>query len=222
MTAEDETTAVDAATLLRLGTATLYEAARIDCALPARLRPVWPGATIVGRALPVATAPADNLPLHLALDHARPGDVLVVDAGQEARGYWGEILTAAAQARGIVGLVIDGGVRDVDRLRARRFPVFSSAVAVHTTVKADPGTIGDPVTLGGVRVERGDLVVADTDGVVVVPRSRVASVVEAATAREAAEAGYLDRIAAGERTVDIYGLRPRAATRTVRTARSPP
>jgi 4-hydroxy-4-methyl-2-oxoglutarate aldolase len=206
MAAVDPVDAVDAAELRGLGTATLYEASKLDCFLPWRIRPVWSGAAIVGRALPVTTAPADNLPLHLALDHARPGDVLVVDGRQEACGYWGEVLTVAAQVRGVVGLVIDGGVRDVDRLRERGFPVFSSAVAVRTTVKADTGTVGEPFTLGVARVARGDLVVADSDGVVVIPHARVAPVVEAARARQAAETAYLRRIAAGESTVDIYGL----------------
>ncbi|MFF2060263.1 4-carboxy-4-hydroxy-2-oxoadipate aldolase/oxaloacetate decarboxylase [Streptomyces sp. NPDC058200] len=199
---------IDTAAFLRLGTATLYEASKLDCFLPPRIRPVWPGAAVVGRALPVATAPADNLPLHLALEVAEPGDVLVVDGRQEACGYWGEVLTAAARARGIVGLVIDGGVRDVDRLRERGFPVFSSGVAVRTTVKDDAGTVGVPITLGAATVSRGDLVVADADGVVVIPRALVASVLERGKAREAAEAGYLSRIAGGELTLDIYGFRP--------------
>ncbi|MYZ35213.1 MULTISPECIES: 4-carboxy-4-hydroxy-2-oxoadipate aldolase/oxaloacetate decarboxylase [unclassified Streptomyces] len=198
----------DTAVFLRLGTATLYEASKLDCFLPPRIRPVWPGAAVVGRALPVTTAPADNLPLHIALEHASPGDVLVVDGQREECGYWGEVLTAAAQARGVVGLVIDGGVRDVDQLRERGFPVFSSSIAVRTTVKNDTGTVGDPIALGTAAVSRGDLVVADTDGVVVIPRASVASVLERGRAREAAEAGYLSRIAQGELTLDIYGFRP--------------
>ncbi|WP_078863778.1 4-carboxy-4-hydroxy-2-oxoadipate aldolase/oxaloacetate decarboxylase [Streptomyces sp. AcH 505] len=198
----------DAAALSRLGTATLYEASGLDCYLPPRVRPVWPGAAVVGRALPVSTAPADNLPLHLALEQALPGDVLVVDGRQEACGYWGEVLTAAAQARGVLGLVIDGGVRDTDQLRRRGFPVFSSSVAVRTTVKNDPGTVGSPVTLGLATVNRGDLVVADADGVVVIPRAATADVLAGGLAREAAEARYMSRIAEGELTLDIYGFRP--------------
>lgn len=196
------------AVFLRLGTATLYEASKLDCFLPPRIRPVWPGAAVVGRALPVSTAPADNLPLHLALEQAEPGDVLVVDGRQESCGYWGEVLTAAARARGVLGLVIDGGVRDVDQLRARGFPVFSSAIAVRTTVKDDIGTVGTPITLGGVTVSRGDLVVADSDGVVVIPRASVDTVLAGGLAREAAETGYLGRIDKGELTLDIYGFRP--------------
>ncbi|WP_330176907.1 4-carboxy-4-hydroxy-2-oxoadipate aldolase/oxaloacetate decarboxylase [Streptomyces sp. NBC_01498] len=204
----ENTDGTDSDVFLRLGTATLYEASKLDCFLPPRIRPVWPGAALVGRALPVSTAPADNLPLHLVLEQAGPGDVLVVDGRGEDCGYWGEVLTAAAQARGVRGLVIDGGVRDVDQLRARGFPVFSSAVAIRTTVKDDPGTVGTPVTLGGVTVERGDLVVADTDGVVVIPAAAAGAVLAAGLAREAAEAGCLARIGTGELTLDIYGFRP--------------
>ncbi|MFD3524240.1 4-carboxy-4-hydroxy-2-oxoadipate aldolase/oxaloacetate decarboxylase [Streptomyces sp. NPDC058653] len=198
----------DDAVFLRLGTATLYEASKLDCFLPPRIRPVWPGAAVVGRALPVSTAPADNLPLHLALEQAEPGDVLVVDGRRESCGYWGEVLTAAARARGVLGLVIDGGVRDVDQLRARGFPVFSSAIAVRTTVKDDVGTVGTPIVLGGVTVGRGDLVVADSDGVVVIPSAAVETVRAGGLAREAAETGYLSRIDKGELTLDIYGFRP--------------
>ncbi|WP_328914505.1 MULTISPECIES: 4-carboxy-4-hydroxy-2-oxoadipate aldolase/oxaloacetate decarboxylase [unclassified Streptomyces] len=199
---------LDTPACLRLGTATLYEASGLNCFLPPRIRPVWSGAVVVGRALPVTTGPADNLPLHLALELAEPGDVLVVDGRQESCGYWGEVLTVAAQARGVLGLVIDGGVRDTDQLRDRGFPVFSSSVAVRTTAKDDSGTVGDPITLGAVPVRRGDLVVADADGVVVIPWASADAVLTAGRAREAAEAGYMRRIAEGELTLDIYGFRP--------------
>jgi 4-hydroxy-4-methyl-2-oxoglutarate aldolase len=192
---------------LVLGAATVYEASKLDCALPATLRPAWAGAAVAGPALPVRTAPADNLPLHLALEQARPGEVLVVDGHGVACGYWGEVLTVAAQQRGIAGLVIDGGVRDVDRLAELGFPVFSSVVAIPGTVKADPGTIGEPITIGTAPVARGDIVVADADGVVVVPMAKAAEVLAAARRRQQAEAGYLARLRSGELTTDIYGLR---------------
>ncbi|WP_329110659.1 4-carboxy-4-hydroxy-2-oxoadipate aldolase/oxaloacetate decarboxylase [Micromonospora sp. NBC_01699] len=195
------------AELLRLGTATLYEAARRDCFLPHRLRPAWPGAALVGRALPVWAAPADNLALHAALDSAEPGDVLVVDGHQRACGYWGEILAVAALARGVVGLVIDGGVRDVARLAQLGFPAFSASIAVRTTVKQDAGRIGQPLELGGVTIERGDVIVADDDGVISLPAADLEQVLDAARARDRAEAGYLERIGAGESTLDIYQLR---------------
>lgn len=192
--------------LLELGSATVYEASGLDCDLDPAIRPVWPGARVAGPALPVRTAAADNLPLHLAVARARPGEVLVVDGRAAACGYWGEVLAVAARARGIAGLVIDGGVRDVERLAELGFPVFSSAVAVRRTAKADPGVVGGPVEVGGRPVVRGDVVVADADGVVVLPAGRLAAVREAARERAAKEARHLDRIRGGELTVDLYGL----------------
>ena len=196
------------AELLELGTATIYEASGRDCFLPASLRPAWRGAAVVGRALPVSMSAGDNLPLHAALEVAGPLDVLVVDGQGEPCGYWGEVLAVAAAQRGVAGLVIDGGVRDVDRLEALRFPVFSSHVAMRGTVKRDPGTVGAPVRLGRTVVAHGDLVVADTDGVLALAPDRLADVLTAARARQEAEAGYLDRLRAGELTLDIYGFRP--------------
>jgi 4-hydroxy-4-methyl-2-oxoglutarate aldolase len=198
---------IEAADLARLGTATLYEAARRHCFLPARIRPSWPGPVLVGRALPVRTGAGDNLAIHRALAVARPGEVLVVDGRQAACGYWGEVLTVAAQQRGLSGLVIDGGVRDTARLQALRFPVFSSAIALQTTVKEDPGVVGDPIDIGGVTVARGDIVVADGDGVVVLPAAELDRIAGSAREREAAEQRYLARIMQGELTLDIYGLR---------------
>lgn len=201
---------VDGSAFLALGTATLYEASGVECFLPPAIRPVWPGATVVGTALPVRTVPGDNLPLHLAVEQARRGEVLVVDGGGATHGYWGEVLTVAAQQRGVNGLVIDGGVRDTDRLEALRFPVFASAVAVAGTVKTDLGDVGGDLRLGAATVTRGDLVVGDRDGIVVLPAARVADVMAAARRRAVAEATYLDRLRAGEMTLDIYGLRPAA------------
>ncbi|MFC6022575.1 RraA family protein [Plantactinospora solaniradicis] len=195
-----------AAELLALGTATVYEAAREECFLPYTLRPAWVGARLAGPALPVRTAPADNLPLHLAVAAARPGQVLVVAAQGEPCGYWGEVLTVAAQQRGIAGLVIDGGVRDTAALAALAFPTFSSSIALRTTLKNDPGTVGEPIVLGGVTVHTDDLVLADEDGVVVLPADRVGTVLTAARQRQQAERRYLNRIRQGELTVDIYSF----------------
>jgi 4-hydroxy-4-methyl-2-oxoglutarate aldolase len=155
----------------------------------------------------VRTAPADNLALHLALEQAAPGDVLVVDAGGVPCGSWGEVLTAAAEQRGVLGLVIDGGVRDVDRLAARRFPAFSRFVAVRRTSKHDPGSVGAPIVVAGRPVERGDAVVADVDGIVVIPQALVGKVVDAAVLRVAKEDGYFREILAGASTVDLLSLR---------------
>jgi 4-hydroxy-4-methyl-2-oxoglutarate aldolase len=193
--------------LLVLGTATIYEASKSDCYLPSTLRPVWKGAGAVGWALPVSLAAADNLPMHLALEVAQEQDLIVADGQGEACGYWGEILAVGAQERGVTGLVLDGGVRDTARLEELQFPVFSSSVAIRGTVKRDRGSIGQPIQLGRVTVSRGDLVVADADGVLALAPDRVPEVLEASRERLRAETEYLERIRGGELTLDIYGLR---------------
>jgi 4-hydroxy-4-methyl-2-oxoglutarate aldolase len=195
------------AELFRLGSATLFEASGLDCDLDPGLRPAWPGARICGTALPVCAAAADNLPLHWALEQARPGEVLVVDAGGSRCGFWGEVLSVAAQARGVRGLIIDGGVRDTERMAALQFPVFSTSIAIRGTAKSWPGTIGEPATVLGRVVRRGDLVVADADGIVVIAAEHIEATVRAARAREQKEARYLARLRDGELTLELYGFR---------------
>jgi 4-hydroxy-4-methyl-2-oxoglutarate aldolase len=198
--------APDPSRLLELGTATLYEASGVDCDLDAAIRAVWPGARVSGRALTVRTAPEDNLAIHLALLEAVPGDVLVVDGHGLPCGYWGEVLAVAAQAKGVAGLVIDGGVRDVDRLAALGFPAFSRHVAVRRTVKVSPGEVGTPIVVGRRPAATGDVVVADADGVVVLPAAIVAEAGAAGEARVAKENGWLERLRAGATTVELLGL----------------
>jgi len=193
--------------LLELGTATLYEASGIDCNLDAALRPAWPGARVCGTAFPLRTGAEDNLALHLAVERASTGDVLVADAGGLACGYWGEILAVAAQVRGVGGLVIDGGVRDVDRLAEIGFPAWSRWISVRRTVKHDAGDVGVAATVAGVPVAPGDVVVADADGVIVLPRDRVDEVAAAGETRLAKEEGFLAQIRDGVSTVDLFGLR---------------
>lgn len=193
--------------LAGFGTATIYEASGVDCALDPALRPIYPGARLVGRALPVRTHPADNLALHLALEQAAPGDVLVVDGRQEACGYWGEVLAVAAQARGVAGLVIDGGVRDIVEQEQLGFPVFSRSICVRRTGKAHRGIVGSPLTVAGVLVQPGDAVLADGDGVVVLPPEAVTPTLAAAHARIAKETAFMQRLRAGELTLDVYGFR---------------
>jgi len=142
-----------------------------------------------------------------SLPEAAAGDVLVVDAGGDIGGYWGKVLTVAAQQRGLAGLVIDGGVRDVADLKELRFPVFARGIDVRGTIKRDRGEIAAPVTVGGVRVEHGDLVLGDGDGVVSVPAAKIDQVLVAAHEREARERDVVERLCRGELTVDIYGLR---------------
>lgn len=192
--------------ILTLGTATLYEASGLDCALPAGLRPRSAGAALVAPALPVATVAGDNLALHLAVEQARPGEVLVVDAQDAEHGYWGEVLTAFAQARGIAGLIIRGGIRDVDAIATRGFPVFSTGIALTGTSKDDPGTIGDPLRCGRVIVRRGDIIVADVDGVIAIPAADLEGVLLRSRERAAKEHEYMRELERGASTVALYGL----------------
>ncbi len=191
--------------LAALGAATLGESG--GRAAHRRLRPVWPGAVIAAPAYPVGCTPGDNLAVHVAVTRAPRGSVLVVDVGQVAdRGYWGEVLTTAAEAAGLAGLVLDGGVRDVAALEAHGFPVFSSTVALTGATKDKPGTVGSAVQVGGVLVAAGDWVVADVDGVTFVPGHALEAVIEAGRARAAKEAGFFDALRSGATTVDLLGL----------------
>ena len=172
-----------AADLQRLGSATLGESGGL--ATDRRLKPAWPGAGLAAPAYPVGCTPGDNLAVHVAVTTAPAGSVLVVDVGQVPdRGYWGEVLTTAAEAAGLVGLVIDGGVRDVAALEAHGFPVFSSTIALPGASKDRPGTAGAPVRVGGVPVNTGDWVVGDVDGVMVIPAGSLEAVRKAGRARE--------------------------------------
>ncbi len=191
---------------LALGTSTLYEAAGLPCAIDPAIRPVWAGAMVAGPAYPVRCSPGDNLGIHLAVERAPRGSVLVVTTDNFVAGYWGEVLTVAADAAGIVGLVIDGGVRDVAAMTRRHFPVFSRGVSVRGTIKASAPSIGLPILMTGVGVSTGDLVVADDDGVVVLPFDRIDGVLAAGEARAEKEADFMSRLARGETTVDLLGL----------------
>ena len=173
-----------------------------------RVRPAWVGARISAPAFPVTCAAGDNLAIHVAVSEAPAGHVLVVSVGIEAaRGYWGEVLTTGAEARGIAGLVIDGGVRDVRVLMQMQFPVWSRAISAKGTVKATLGSVNIPVVCAGALVTPGDVVVADDDGVVVVPAKLAAKALETATAREANEGEKRAKLAAGTLGLDMYAMR---------------
>lgn len=193
-----------------LPTATLHEAGGKVGALPSALKPVAPGMAFAGAALTVHSPPGDNLWLHRALDIAQPGDVMVVHcSGAHEHGYWGEIMATMAQARGLAGLVIDGGVRDGALLAGMGFPVFARGLCIRGTGK-DFGAIGwlnHPVWMGDVVVHAGDLIVGDGDGVVAVPQARAAEVVAKGVQREADEAAILQRLKDGTSTLDVYGWR---------------
>jgi 4-hydroxy-4-methyl-2-oxoglutarate aldolase len=191
--------------LLRLGAATLGESGATPMA--PRVKAVWPGAAVVGPAFAVVCAPGDNLAAHAAVAEAPAGSVLCVQVeGQPLLGWWGEVLTTGAQARGIAGLVIDACVRDVDALERLRFPVFSVGIALPGAVKVGPGRIGATALVGDAAVTSGDVIVGDRDGVVVVPAASLEAVLEAGRSRAAKEATMFDALRAGRTTVDLLGL----------------
>lgn len=199
----------------RLGAATLHEAAGRIGALPSGIKPVTPEMTLCGPAFTVHCPPLSNLQIHHALYQARPGDVLVVhvSGGTEA-GYWGDILNEAAMARGLGGLIIDGGVRDTAGLAKMDFPVFSNGVCIRGTGKDYEAVawLQEAVRMGEVMIRPGDLVMGDRDGVVVIPADRVEEVVAKGEAREADEAAKIEKIRQGARTVDLYGFAEGAPT----------
>jgi 4-hydroxy-4-methyl-2-oxoglutarate aldolase len=195
--------------LRAFGSATVHEAAGQSPPLDPAIRPLTASSRVAGPALTVRCATGDNLAIHRAVAGAPAGSVLMVDAGAEAAGYWGEILTVAAQARGIAGLVIDGGVRDTERIVELDFPVWSRFVAIRGCTKVDPGEVGGRVTVGLIEVGSGDIVVADGDGIVVIPAPSVPTVLEAAGRRMTREAAVIERLRAGELTIDLLDLRDR-------------
>nr|WP_246852310.1 4-carboxy-4-hydroxy-2-oxoadipate aldolase/oxaloacetate decarboxylase [Patulibacter sp. SYSU D01012] len=189
-----------------IGAATLYEAAGRRGALdPAVRRRV--GVALAGPALPVACAAGDNLAVHRAVAVAAPGEVLVVAGAGVAVGYLGDVLAVAAQARGVAGAVVDGGVRDLREIDELGFGLWARHVAMAGATKRTPGAVGEPVVCGGVLVRRGDWVVADEDGVAVVPRDDVPAVLDAARRRQEAEERMKRELLGGALTLDLLGLR---------------
>jgi 4-hydroxy-4-methyl-2-oxoglutarate aldolase len=194
-----------AAAFAQLGAATLGESGGRP--MRARIRAAWPGARLAAPAYPVVCTPGDNLAVHVAVVEAPAGSVLVVDVGDEREfGYWGEVLTTAAQARGVAGLVIDGGVRDIDALARHDFPAFSVMLALPGASKLRPGSVGTRARVGDVDVEMGDWVVGDADGVTVVPGAELDAVLAAGRAREAKEAKMFDALRAGRTTIELLDL----------------
>jgi 4-hydroxy-4-methyl-2-oxoglutarate aldolase len=190
------------------GTATVHEAqGRTGLMLP-YMRPIYPAARIASPAVTVRCHPGDNLMLHAAIEVCKPGDALVMTTHSDSTdGFFGELLATSCRARGIKGLVIHAGVRDVADLTAMQFPAFSRAISAQGTAKETPGYVNIDIVCAGALVHPGDVIVGDADGVVVVPRQEAPEVVRLCEVRLAKEAKNRERLKAGELGLDMYGLR---------------
>lgn len=192
---------------LKLGSSTLHEASGLkDSAADPAIRPVWSGAAVAGPAYPLECAPGDNLAIHVAMELVPEGSVLVVSADGFLAGYWGEVLTVAAEAAGVKGLIIDGGVRDIDALERRQFPAFSRGITMTGTHKACVPSVGQPIRFAGTPVKAGDLVVADTDGVLIVPQEHVESCMIKSQQRADKEDTMMLQLTQGRSSLELMGL----------------
>jgi 4-hydroxy-4-methyl-2-oxoglutarate aldolase len=205
------------------GVATIHEAQGRTGLLASHLRPIYRPVRIAGNALTCEVAPGDNWSIHVAVEQAQPGDVLVVTPTSPCDdGYFGELLATSVRAHGVRGLVIDAGVRDVGELTSMGFPVWSKVISAQGTVKETPGNVQVPIVCAGAYVRPGDVIVADDDGVVVVRREDAQRVLAASKAREDNEEEKRARLKSGELGLDLYAMREKLRERGLRYEEAPP